>query len=154
MRSQAVSGFTKIKQGITKNFTDVATPSETSFKAAGDNVKTSFKKLSEAVEKNLSEGKTKVHDAIWSAENQTKLKGDINKHANEAAAKVQPRWKSVLKWVITIVVIIAVIAITILSAGSLGPVGLVLLGATLGALSGAAIKIGHNMVVANFDSGS
>src|SRR5262249_57227723 len=64
----------------------------------------------------------------------------------EGGDQVQPRWKKVLKWVITIVVIVAVIAMTVATAGALGPVGVVLLGAALGAAAGAVTTIANNLI--------
>ena len=62
-----------------------------------------------------------MFDGLWSQETRAKLASDMIDYGKEAAEHVQPRWKRVLKWVITIVVIVAVIAVTVLSAGAPRP---------------------------------
>src|SRR6185312_9016113 len=96
-----------------------------------------YTQFGDQVEDNFKVGRAQLLAGLWSQQSQAKLTEDMDKYGKEAADHVQPRWKKVLKWVITIVIIVAVIAITVLSAGSLGPVGVILLGAALGAAAGA-----------------
>lgn len=144
LQQQATDGFCKLKEGYAKTTEGVAASAEDGFKKAEHGLQEAFTKLSSKVKENFTLSRNELRTNLRGSF--PKLRENIKKYADEAAAQVQPRWKKVLKWVITIVVIIAVVAITILSAGSLGPVGLVLLGATLGALAGAATTIGHNLV--------
>ncbi len=149
LKQQAVEGFAKLKAGNTKTADGIAKNAEKGFKDAETQIKTSFKKLGKAVEDNFAKGKDELQKSLWPGkDNKTKdkYKKAIEDNADKAAAKVKPRWKKILKWVVTIVVVIAVIVVTVLSAGALGPVGIVLLGATLGALAGAATQIGHNLI--------
>ncbi|MDH4275717.1 MAG: hypothetical protein OEW08_11805, partial [Gammaproteobacteria bacterium] len=146
LRAQASKGFAKFEEGDKKTANDMGKGAEDGFQQAAKGARESFGNLATAVSDNFQKGYTQLFDALWGKENQAKLVADMRKYGDEAAAKVQPRWKKVLKWVVTIVVIIAVIAVTVLTAGALGPVGVVLLGATLGALAGAVTTIAHNLI--------
>jgi hypothetical protein len=146
LSQQATRGFNSLIEGDKRTASEMGKNAEQGFSDAAKAAKESFGLFGEKVDENLSQGRTQLFDSLWGKQNQEKLNSDIRKYGDEAAKQVQPRWKKVLKWVVTIVVVIAVIAITILSAGSLGPVGVVLLGATLGALAGAATTIGHNLI--------
>ncbi|MGB1252491.1 MAG: DUF4157 domain-containing protein, partial [Candidatus Promineifilaceae bacterium] len=80
------------------------------------------------------------------------LKKEIETKAEEAAKQVQPRWKSVLKWVIIIAIIVVAgfIAGPFL-VGALGALfgstllGAVVAGAIIGGLASAAIQITSNL---------
>jgi uncharacterized protein DUF4157 len=143
---QATKGFNTLIDGDKKTAGEMGKNADQGFRDAAKASKESFGLFGDKVEENLVQGRTQLSDNLWSKQNQEKLDSDIRKYGDEAAKQVQPRWKKVLKWVVTIVVVIAVIAITIASAGSLGPVGVVLLGATLGAAAGAATTIAHNLI--------
>ena len=87
----------------------------------------------------------------------------IHRSAEEAASQVQPRWKKVLKVLVTIAVVVtvavvagpAVIGAVGAIAGGLGAgaaagaIGVVIGGAAVGAASGAAIQISNNVIDGN-----
>ncbi len=89
------------------------------------------------------------------------LAAETELQAAEAAKQVQPRWKSVLKWVVAIAVLVvvavvagpAVIGFVAGMAGAMGMgavgagiVGAVVGGAVLGAASGAVLEMGNQII--------
>ncbi|MEG4534417.1 eCIS core domain-containing protein [Microcoleus sp. D2_18a_D3] len=75
------------------------------------------------------------------------LRSEIPTKADEAAKKVQPAWKSVLKVVIDIVITVAVtVAIAALAASGVGLVAAIGLAALIGA-AGALVKQGANDLI-------
>jgi hypothetical protein len=146
IHSQAAKGFAGLK-AQTKTSTDsTGQTAEDGFKTAVTNADAAYTQFGDQVEANFALGRKQVADGLWSRETQAKLHDDMEKYGQEAQDHVKPRWKKVLKWVITIVVIVAVIAVTVLSAGALGPVGVILLGAALGAAAGAVQTIADNLI--------
>jgi hypothetical protein len=143
---QAASGFRSLSKGNDKTAKGIGDTAEEGFKKAQDAATESFSGFSKAVQDTFADGRQQLLASLWSKETQTQLDEDIKKYAEQAADQVQPRWKKVLKWVITIVIVLAVIAITVASAGSLGPVGVILLGAALGAAAGAVQTIANNLI--------
>ncbi|MGH6951350.1 MAG: hypothetical protein ACREH4_10775, partial [Vitreimonas sp.] len=133
MNQQAARGFKKLSEANKTSAQDIGKQAEDGFVEAEKNANEAYGKFGDQVEDNFRLGREQMLGALWGKESQDKLDADMKKYGKEAADQVQPRWKRVLKWVVTIVVIVAVIAITVLSAGALGPVGVVLLGAALGA---------------------
>lgn len=144
MLQQAIEGFAQLRDGHNETAESVRTSAKDGFKEAETGLRDAFSELSKNTVDNLSAAREEMRGGM--RQSLPGLEKAINDQADEAAAAVQPRWKSVLKWVITIVVIIAVVALTIVSAGSLGVVGTILLGVALGAAAGAATTIGHNLV--------
>ena|GEM_PF-4464826 len=146
IRKQAVVGFEKMKLGTRASTELTGANAEAGFKEAVKNADAAYTQFGDQVEDNFKVGRAQLLAGLWSQQSQAKLTEDMDKYGKEAADHVQPRWKKVLKWVITIVIIVAVIAITVLSAGSLGPVGVILLGAALGAAAGAVQTIADNLL--------
>ena len=146
IRRQATTGFQKLKDS-TKTSTDATgKTAEDGFDTAVTNANAAYAQFGDQVEDNLRQGRVQMLDGLWGQQSRDKLQDDMESHGKKAAAEVKPRWKKVLKWVVTIVVIIAVIAITVLTAGGLGPVGVILLGAALGAAAGAVQTIAENLI--------
>jgi Domain of unknown function (DUF4157) len=146
LRRDAAAGFRTLAKGNDKTANDIAGSVEDGFDAAQASAAESFGLFGGKVDETFADGRRQMFDSLWSDKNRADLDRDIGKYADEAAAQVKPRWKRVLKWVITIVVLIAVVAITIVSAGALGPVGVILLGAALGAAAGAVTTIADNLL--------
>jgi hypothetical protein len=146
LNRQAVTGFDKLGKGDQKSAEEIGTSAEKGFTEAATNAATAFGQFGQKVDENLALGRQQVLSSLWSTETRAQFNTDMRKYGQQAADKVQPRWKRVLKWVVTIVVIIAVIAVTVLSAGALGPVGVILLGAALGAAAGAVTTIANNLI--------
>jgi hypothetical protein len=146
VRQQAATGFAALSKSHSKGAADIGGNAEAGFQEAAANAEAAYKGFGDSVQDNFRVGREQMLAGLWSKEAQSKLNGDMKTYADEAASHVQPRWKKVLKWVVTIVVIVAVIAITIASAGALGPVGIILLGAALGAAAGAVQTIAENLI--------
>ncbi len=146
INQQSATGFKQLGTGNKRSATNLATDAEAGFRDATKNADGAYSEFGDKVEENFRAGRTQMMDGLWSQETQSKLNADMDKYGQEAADHVKPRWKRVLKWVITIVVIVAVIAVTVLTAGALGPVGVVLLGAALGAAAGAVTTIANNLI--------
>ena len=146
LNQQTVSGFDKLGKGDQKAAQEIGTKAESGFADASTMAAENFTKFGQKVEENFAQGRDQVLASLWSNETKGQLNADMRTYGQEAADQVQPRWKKVLKWVITIVVIIAVIAITVATAGALGPVGVILLGAALGAAAGAVTTIANNLI--------
>jgi hypothetical protein len=147
MLQQTIKGFSQLRDGQNQTALAVKTSAKDGFAGAENGLRDAFSALSKNTDENLSKARDEMRSGLRQSLRQPKkLEEVIEDEAQKAADAVQPRWKSVLKWVITIVVIVAVVALTIVSAGSLGVVGTILLGAALGAAAGAATTIGHNLV--------
>jgi hypothetical protein len=144
MLQQALDGLTQLRDGHNETAEAVKASASEGFAQAEQGLRDAFAELSRNTNDNLSAAREQMRTGM--RESLPQLRTTIDEEAKKAAAAVQPRWKSVLKWVITIVVIVAVVALTILSAGALGVVGTILLGAALGAAAGAVTTIGHNLV--------
>jgi hypothetical protein len=149
LNRQTVTGFDKLSKGDEKSAKDIGAQAETGFADAARTTGENFKAFGEKVEENFALGRTQMLASLWSNDSKAQLSADMRKYGKEAADKVQPRWKKILKWAITIIVIIAVIAITVATAGALGPVGVILLGAALGAAAGAVTTIANNLIDGN-----
>ncbi len=135
-----------------KGFENVTTGIKTFFSTADKNLEAGFKESAKGIE-------TGLKDAM-KGNGQKGLEPDINKHAQEAADKVQPRWKSVLKvlLVIAVIIVVAVLvgpaviglvggAATALGAGAAaGAIGIIVGGAIVGAAAGAVIQVGNNVI--------
>ncbi|MCA9953102.1 MAG: hypothetical protein KC434_00165 [Anaerolineales bacterium] len=145
MVAQAQSGFTQLAEGHQKTVDDAKTKATEGFAKTKEAITTTFKAISDRAKENFKNGRDQLKQGL-EKEGLKKLDADIEKYAQEAADAVQPRWKKVAKWVITIAVVIAAVALTIVTAGSAGPIGVVLIGAAIGGLAGAAIQVGHNLV--------
>ena len=143
---QAAVGFRRLGEGNHRSATSVGTQAEAGFTAATEGADQAFAKFGDQVETNFAAGRTQMREGLWNAKTQADLDAAMEKYGQEAADHVQPRWKKVLKWVVTIIVVVAVIVVTVLSAGALGPVGVVLLGAALGAAAGAVQTIANNLI--------
>lgn len=146
LNQQTVSGFDKLGKGDRKSASEIGTKAESGFADAALKAGENFTQFGQKVEENFALGRSQVLSSLWSNDTKAQINVAMRKYGQEAADQVQPRWKKVLKWVITIVVIIAVIAITVATAGALGPVGVILLGAALGAAAGAVTTIANNLI--------
>ncbi|PVM82181.1 eCIS core domain-containing protein [Caulobacter endophyticus] len=142
----AKTGFEKMQASIKASADEAGKTAEDGFDSAVTNANAAYQQFGDQVEDNFRQGRTQLLDGLWSKESQGKLDHDMQDHGAKAAAEVKPRWKKALKWVVTIVVILAVIAITVATAGALGPVGVILLGAALGAAAGAVQTIAENLI--------
>jgi hypothetical protein len=127
--------FPKVSQALSNAYTDLGA------------------KFEEGAQKNLGLIRDAFNDAVVSD-----LPAAVRKAADEAASKVEPRWKTVLK-ILVIIVIVIVIAVVLgpmvvgavagaaaaLGAGAAaGTIGLLLGGAIVGALTGAVTTLADN----------
>ena len=121
-------------------------------------VTSSYAQLNRSFEEGASRNAQSVRDGLTQVV-QRDMPGVITDEARKARAQVQPRWKSVLKWVI-ILAIVLVVAIVLgpmvigavtgaaaalgASAGVAGIVGMVVGGALVGAATSAATTVVDN----------
>jgi A nuclease family of the HNH/ENDO VII superfamily with conserved AHH len=133
-------------------FTKILTSSDTAFQTA-----------LEQLAKNLETAATAYGAALVTHANGPDFQAALTKAEAEAAAKVQPRWKGLLKILLLIVVIVVIALVvgpavigavgafaTALGAGAAaGAIGVIVGGAIVGALSGAVIQIGNNAIDGN-----
>ncbi len=145
MRAEAESGFTQLADGHQATVDTASATAIEGFDTTGLALEDTFFQIGDRVTANFENSRSELKSGLQ-REGLKNLASDITKYADEAAAAVQPRWKKVVKWVITIAVIIAAIAITIVTAGAGGVVGGILIGAAVGGLAGATIQVGHNLV--------
>jgi hypothetical protein len=142
---QATAGFTRLQAGHTNTVTEAMTSAVTGFTATSSELTKAFTQLSENALKNFVDGQTQLRAGLRT-QGLKDLNDKIETEAQKAADAVQPRWKKVVKWVITVVVVVAVVAISIATAGAGGVLGGILIGAALGGVAGATIQVGHNLV--------
>ncbi|HUO55492.1 MAG TPA: DUF4157 domain-containing protein [Rhodoblastus sp.] len=146
LNRQAAQGFGALRAGSKKTARGLGDDAEKGFAEAETNAGSAFGQFEKQVLDTFKTGRDQMTAGLWSAETRAKLDKDMTDYGEQAAEQIKPRWKSVLKWVITIVVVLAVIAVTVLTAGALGPVGVILLGAALGAAAGAVQTIADNLI--------
>ena len=131
----AIQGFDAINDGIAELFAAMDKALEDGFKTGAKNLEDGLRKQvlegdSETGAKNPEDGLRKQHPE--------KLDKDITTYADEAASKVEPRWKKIAK-------VLLVIAIVIIVSVALGPLAIAAVGSAataMGASAGAAAVIG------------
>ena len=136
--------------------------SQTAFAGAKSQIATglqgSFGRLNQSISEGARQNAENVRLGLTAAVTKD-MPGVITREAEKARAQVQPRWKSVLKWVI-IIAIVLVVAIVLgpmvigavtgaaaalgASAGVAGAVGMVVGGALVGAATSAATTMIDN----------
>ena len=127
--------------------------SKEGFGEVSEGIDGQFQEMNQALEQGFGEGAQGLEEGLRASLQDEDR--DISKYAEEAAGRVQPRWKSVLKVVLVIAVIVAVCLVAGPLAAGLGAIGLSGLGAAvaagtiLGAAAGATIQMSHNLVDGN-----
>jgi hypothetical protein len=134
LREQVASSAAAMVATAHEGFRFVARELQASFSHTSEALGNSFKTLTERLAAGLRDGLHDIHQ-------------QITKHAEEAAAEVQPRWKKIAKVLLVIAVVIVVAVVTVATAGAgLGLLGTIALGTALGAAAGATIQIGSNLI--------
>jgi hypothetical protein len=131
-----------------------------SFAQIIEGARKAFEQLGTNVEKSLQEGEQRLLEGLRGAVTND-MPGDIEKAAEEAAAKEQPAWKGILK-IVLIIAIVVVVALVIgpavigavgaaaaalgASAGAASAIGAIVGGAIVGAMTAAAIQMTSNVI--------
>jgi hypothetical protein len=175
---QAKASFTNLNKGATDTFsqiqqtltTVVTQTTETAVKGFGEvtqGVKTAFDQFNQNLEINLQKGVGDLEQGLRGAiqgGKQPTLESDIQKYADEAAAKEEPRGVKFFKTLAKVLLVVAVIVVAVIfapavigavgaAAGALGAsaalaggIGAVVGGAIVGAVAGAVIQMGNNLI--------
>jgi len=143
-------------QSASQTFSQLQIGHTNAVKASADKVTGEFKQMTGDVEQKLDgviQNLTqKLDESAGQLENGLRgslgnLRSEIPKKAQEAADKVQPAWKSVVKVLIDIAITVAVtVAIAALAASGVGLVAAIGLAALIGA-AGALVKQGANDLI-------
>ncbi|MEH2069097.1 MAG: DUF4157 domain-containing protein [Nostoc sp.] len=159
----ATDTFNQIQQTFTTTVTNTTTTAVTGFGQTTQGIQTAFDQSNQNMDTNFQKSVTDLEKGLRGSiqgDKQPNLDSDIQKYAQEAADKEQPRWKTVLKVLLVIAVIVvaiivapAVIGAVGALAGALGAsaalaggIGAVVGGAIVGAVAGAVIQIGNNAI--------
>jgi hypothetical protein len=158
----ALAGITKnasttlnqLQQNHVQTVTTSAKSAVDGFQEVNKNIDKLFETINQSLDKGFGDGAQKLETSL--RDSLKSLEGDIQKYGDEAAAKIEPRWKTVLKWaliiVVTLVVAIWLGPLVIGFVGALaGPLlGAIIGGAIVGAISGAVIQMGNNLIDGKF----
>ncbi|MDZ8239998.1 MAG: DUF2431 domain-containing protein [Nostoc sp. ChiQUE01a] len=159
----ATDTFNQIQQAFTTTVTNTTQTAVTGFGQVTQGIQTAFDQSNQNMETNFQKSVNDLEEGLRGSiqgDKQPNLDSDIQKYAQEAADKEQPRWKTVLKVLLVIAVIVvaiivapAVIGAVGALAGALGAgaalaggIGAIVGGAIVGAVAGAVIQIGNNAI--------
>jgi hypothetical protein len=143
MDASASASFAEMRDTVLASASEMVTSAREGFLAVSDELRASFADTGVQLEERFD---TLANDLRKSLRHEglADIEAQITQHADEAAAQVQPRWKSVLKVLLVVVVVIAVALVT--AGAGFGLLGTLALGTALGAASGAVIQIGNNLI--------
>jgi hypothetical protein len=157
---RANTTFTQIQSTHSRTAISSTDSAVKGFQDITNGIKTLFSTLNQRLEDGFKKSATGLEGSLRQVLS-GKLENDITTKAIEAAAQVQPRWKTVLKVLLVIVVIIvvalvigpAVIGAVGAFAGAMGAsaaaasfIGATVGGAIVGAAAGATIQMGNNII--------
>ncbi|MBD2248036.1 DUF4157 domain-containing protein [Nostoc sp. FACHB-888] len=158
----ATDTFNQIQQAVTKTVTNTTETAVTGFGQTSQGVQTAFDQVNQNLDSNFQKSVNDLEEGLRGAiqgSKQPNLDSDIQKYADEAADKEQPRWKTVLKVLLVIAVIVVAIIVAPALIGAVGAVagalgagaaagaiGTVVGGAIVGAVAGAVIQMGNNAI--------
>jgi hypothetical protein len=160
LTQQAVQTFSSLQEGHAQTADQSATTTEQGFTLVTEGIQTLFDQLNTGLESGFRQAATEFEKGLRNYVKEN-LDAAITEKADEAAAQVQPRWKSALKILLVIVVVIVValvvgpavigfvggLAASAVGAGTAATViGTVVGGAIVGAASGAVIQLGNNVI--------
>lgn len=155
----AADTFGQVQKTHTSTLSQLSHSAAQGFTQLTSSVKAQFDQLGQNLEQGLSKSAQGLEEGLRGALKQ--LDADIKKYGDQAAAEVQPRWKTVAK-VLLVIAVIVVVALVIgpavigavgaaagalgASAATAGAVGAIVGGAIVGAASGAVIQMGSNLI--------
>lgn len=145
----ATQTFNQISDAHTTQVNGTATTTVTGFQQITQRIDTAFAQMNERFEAGYKQRVANLEQALRGA--LPALQNDIRDYADEAASHVEPRWKTVVKWVL-IIAIVVVVAVVVgpLVVGAVGGflgstlAGAVIGGAIVGAGTSAAIQVVNN----------
>jgi hypothetical protein len=145
----AAGTFETIEQQHDSGLTRTTTTAKEGFDHALDGVRQTYGEMSKGLEQGFERSGAGLEQGLRGA--LTKMEDEIRTKADENAAAVPPRWKSVVKWVLIIAVIVVVALVigpfVIGAVGAALGTGAVMTGIIAGAIVGAAT--GATMQVIN-----
>ena len=160
LAQQAAQTFSGLQEGHTQTADTGATTAEEGFTAVTEGIQTLFDQINTGLESGFTQAAAEFEKGLrgYVTEN---IDAAIDEKAKEAAAAVQPRWKSALK-ILLVIVVVVVVALVVgpavigfvggLAASALGAgtaatvIGAAVGGAIVGAASGAVIQLGNNVI--------
>jgi hypothetical protein len=151
----AGEGFARIAETHTNTTNQSVDTAVQGYQATLTKLNAAFSQLNTGLKTKFADSVSKLEEGLMAAVHGqvADVKGLvplIEEKAEEAAGKVQPRWKSVLKWVLIIaIIVVAAIVVGPFLVGALGAVlgstlGTIAAGAIVGGLAGAAIQVVNN----------
>jgi hypothetical protein len=167
LKQGATDTFSQIQQTLTTVVTQTTDAAVQGFNEATQGSQTAFDKYNETLETSLQKSVKDLEDGLKGAIQGGKeptLETDIQKYADEAAAKEEPRGVSFFKTLAKVLLVVAVIAVAIVfapavigavgaaaaalgaSAAIAGGIGAIVGGAIVGAIAGAVIQMGNNLI--------
>lgn len=158
-QASAQTAFSQLSTGHRTSSSQAASSATQAFTQQVAGMATMFEQLEHSLRAGFDQSLRGLEDGLRGALG--KLDPDINREADNAAAQVQPRWKSVLKVVLAIAIVLvvaivvgpAVVGFVGAAAGALGAsagaasvIGAVVGGAVVGAGAGAVNQMGNNLI--------
>jgi hypothetical protein len=163
----ATDAFSQIQQTFTTTVTNTTETSVTAFGQTTQGVQTAFDQVNQNLDSNFQKSINELEEGLRGSlhgDKKPNLESDIQKYADEAAAKEKPRGEKVLTAIFKVVLVIAVIVVAVIvapaaigavgalagalgaSAAVAGVVGGIVGGAIVGAVAGAVIQMGNNII--------
>ena len=145
----ARAGFAAIREGQLRTTTGIEGEALAGLAAVGDDLAAAYERINGGLREGFRSAPAKLEEALRGAF--PKMQEEITTEADKAAAKEQPAWKSVVKWVliIAIVIVVAVVVGPFVIGAMAGFLGSGLLatvvgGAIVGAAASSAIQVVSN----------
>ncbi|WP_413167572.1 DUF4157 domain-containing protein [Capilliphycus salinus ALCB114379] len=158
----ATDYFNQTQEAFSTTVTDITNSAVQGFNEVTQGIETTFEEVNQNLESGIEKGVSELEEGLRGAFDQ--MEADIDKYAEEAAAKEEPRGVKVLKGIAKALLVVAVIAVAIVVApvaigavgavaGALGAsaavasgIGMVVGGAIVGAAAGAVVQMGNNLI--------
>ncbi len=158
--SNAISTFKQLSKDFGENTNNALTASTKGFAEISGGIDKFFEAYYKSLTDGLDTSSKEIEKAFKESVDAADFISTIQTEAAKAASEVQPRWKSVLKILLVILVVVivalvvgpAVIGFVTAGAAALGAgaaaatIGAVVGGAIVGAAAGAVIQMGNNII--------
>ncbi len=158
--SNAISTFKQLSKDFGENTNNAVTASTKGFAEISGGIDKFFEAYYKSLTDGLDTSSKDIEKAFKESVDAADFISTIQTEAAKAASEVQPRWKSVLKILLVILVVVlvalvigpAVIGFVTAGAAALGAgaaaatIGAVVGGAIVGAAAGAVIQMGNNII--------
>ena len=146
--TSATSAFQGIQDGHDSTLAETTTAATGGFSQAVAGVRQSYDEHARGLEQGFARSAAGLEQGLRGA--LAKMEGEIRTKAEENAAAVPPRWKSVVKWILIIAVVVVVALVigpfVIGAVGAALGTGAVMTGIIAGAIVGAATSATIQMI--------